>query len=127
MIRSAASLHLILFLTFITVNLYAGTIVLQEGHSSAVDCVNFTPDGKNIISSGYDESIIVWSTDGRLIRKNISPKNAVLNLDFSADGKYLFISDAYTSLRIVDPETFNNVMSVFEKYKDYSIAAIHPS
>ena len=32
----------------------------QSAHSSAVDSVAFSPDGKSIVSGSYDETLKVW-------------------------------------------------------------------
>jgi eukaryotic-like serine/threonine-protein kinase len=38
-----------------------GNVLTYKGHSSAVEAVVWSPDGKRIASGGYDKTVQVWS------------------------------------------------------------------
>ncbi len=53
------SIYIILFL-FLFQNLYAQKLSVQTGHSSTILDLEYSPDGKYLISSGTDNKIILW-------------------------------------------------------------------
>jgi len=61
-----------------------------EGHTSAVNSVAFSPDGKTLASASWDNTIKLWNiSTGKLISTFIGHTDAVSSVAFSPDGKTL--------------------------------------
>jgi WD40 repeat protein len=58
-----------------------------EGHSNWVNSVSFSPDGKTIASASYDNTIKLWSLDGKELKTFKGHSNWVNSVSFSPDGK----------------------------------------
>ena len=60
------------------------------GHTSAVRCIAFTPDGKQILSGGDDHKVNLWNLSTGQIEHTFSDfKDNVLGVAISSDGKWL--------------------------------------
>lgn len=46
------------------------TKIFLEGHEHNIPCVEISPCHKYIISASIDKSIILWNTDGKLLKRN---------------------------------------------------------
>lgn len=60
-----------------------------QGHSSTVNSVIFSPDGKILASASNHGSIKLWNLDGILIETLEGHKGEVWSLDFNPDGTIL--------------------------------------
>ncbi|MDJ0695570.1 caspase family protein [Mastigocoleus sp. MO_188.B34] len=58
-----------------------------QGHDDIVTDVIYSPKSKIIASASDDETVKLWSPDGRLLRILRGHKNAVKSISFSPDGK----------------------------------------
>lgn len=58
-----------------------------EGHSSWVNSVSFSPDGQRLVSASADNSLILWSKAGKLLKSLKGHANRVNSVNFSPDGK----------------------------------------
>ena len=59
-----------------------------KGHKNWVLSTAFTPDGKNIITGGYDNRVNVWGSDtGVLLKSYPGHKSAVWSVSISGDSK----------------------------------------
>jgi WD40 repeat protein/tetratricopeptide (TPR) repeat protein len=79
-----------------------------EGHSKAVACVAFSPDGKSMISGGQDGAIRQWdaltNTLIRTFERHPGAQNSVESVSFSPDGK-LLASCCWTRIRVWNTTT----------------------
>jgi WD40 repeat protein len=41
---------------------------MQTGHTAGVSSVNFSPDGKQIVSASWDESLKLWDLAGNCLQ-----------------------------------------------------------
>ena len=63
---------------------------ILQGHSSLVNSVGFSPDGKTLASGGYDKAIGLWEVaTGKNIATLTGPVFPAASLTFSHDGKTL--------------------------------------
>src|SRR5262249_19748803 len=63
------------------------------GHSAEIYCVRFSPDGKTLVSAGWDKTIRLWDLHGRKHRATLEGHTEfVRDLAFTADGKTLVSS-----------------------------------
>lgn len=59
------------------------------GHKDLVTGVNYSPDGKTIISTSSDNTLKLWQTNGKLINTFTGHTDIVLDAVFSPDGKLI--------------------------------------
>jgi WD40 repeat protein len=72
---------------------------ILPGHEDWVYGVNFSPDGKKIISigGGSDRNIKLWSLNGTILKSWVGHTNAIRGVSFSPDGtKIASVSDDKT-------------------------------
>ncbi len=60
-----------------------------EGHKEGVYGVSFSPDGQTLASASADNTIKLWSLDGRLLRTLEGHSKAVKSVSFSPNGQTL--------------------------------------
>ena len=69
----------------------AGSLIFIEmrtGHSRGVTSVCFSPDGRLVASTSYDNTIRIWNIEAKTNKK--IDKRGVNSIAFSSDGKKLF-------------------------------------
>lgn len=75
----------------------ANKIDTRTGHTTSVNVIAFSPNGKLLASGSDDKTIKFWSVaDGKEIR-TIATKDKVGTLAFSPDGRLLASSSSYSS------------------------------
>jgi WD40 repeat protein len=73
------------------------------GHTDTVVCLAVSPDGKQIVSGGYDHSLIVWDADSHSqVTKLEGHSDTVRSIVFTADGKHLVSGGEDQSVRLWD-------------------------
>ncbi|MBW4690619.1 MAG: TIR domain-containing protein [Lyngbya sp. HA4199-MV5] len=87
-----------------------------DGHTDRVTSIAFSPDGKVIASSSADQTIKLWTLDGKESRTLKGHKGFVLDLSFSPDGKTLASasSDGTVKLWTIDGKE----IKTFRGHKD---------
>jgi WD40 repeat protein/uncharacterized caspase-like protein len=66
--------------------------VIQEGHKTSINSLAYAPDGERFVSHSYsDNSLMIWSKQGLLIRKIPLPYE--MSIDYASDGKFLLGRD----------------------------------
>jgi WD40 repeat protein/tetratricopeptide (TPR) repeat protein len=81
-----------------------------EGHRDVVWDVSFSPDGTLIASGGVDQTIKLWTPEGKLLATLESHNGSITSLAFSPDGTRLASSSKDKTIKIWDlTEIINNL------------------
>jgi len=70
-----------------------------EGHSGCVFCVEWAPDGSQLVRGGQDGEIKWWSPTGECLNTLKGHSNSVTNVEFEQDGATLVSSDGAETIR----------------------------
>lgn len=78
-------------------NIYSGKIIGKlEKHTDEILSVNFSKDGRYIVSGGKDETVIVWNYQKKRKLKRLTEKlfysNTIYDVKFSNNGSYVFVA-----------------------------------
>jgi len=77
-----------------------------KGHSGAVKCVAFSPDGKKAVSGSADQSIRVWDClTGKPLLCLEKHSNSVDSVTFSPDGKTILSGSKDQTVRLWNAQT----------------------
>ena len=88
-------------------------IMTLSGHNKLVKSVLITPDGKNIISGSYDQTIKIWDVKtGKLLKTFTGHSDDINSLALSKDGKILVSSSGDKTIKIWDLTTGKNVQTI---------------
>ncbi|WP_337885392.1 AAA-like domain-containing protein [Fischerella thermalis] len=71
-----------------------------EGYNDAVRSVNFSPNGQNIVTASEDNTVKLWSIDGREIKKFTAPNQIFISAIFSPDSKMIAAISANNTVKI---------------------------
>jgi WD40 repeat protein/uncharacterized caspase-like protein len=65
-------------------------LLIQKGHSSLIQCLAYSPDGRWIASGSSDMTVMLWETQsGKMIRTFRGHNSPVTVVAFSPDGKLI--------------------------------------
>jgi WD40 repeat protein len=84
-----------------------------RGHTGAVLCVAFSPDGSRVASGSFDNTITLWDVNrGVELHTLTGHTGRVTALAFSPDGKRLATASWDTTLKLWDPDTGKEIRTL---------------
>jgi WD40 repeat protein len=92
---------------------YEGGIFTLRGHSAAVVCVAYSPDGARLATGSWDHTARVWDArSGQLLREFKGHKGGVYAVRFSTEGASLATASADGTARVWDVRTGKQLSEV---------------
>ncbi|WP_110580089.1 nSTAND1 domain-containing NTPase, partial [Microcystis aeruginosa] len=95
-----------------------------EGHDKLVTSVNFSPDGKTLVSGSWDGTIKLWNVEtGQEIRTLKGHDGSVSSVNFSPDGKTLVSGSWDGTIKLWNVETGQEIRTL--KGHDGSVSSVN--
>ncbi|WP_193200428.1 eIF2A-related protein [Nostoc sp. MG11] len=91
-----------------------------RAHKDAITSVNWSHDGKYIITASADKTARIWNFSGQLIAELKGHKEQVNSADFSRDGKHILTTSVDKTARIWN--TSGKQLAIL-KHQEYLISA----
>lgn len=76
-----------------------------EGHNGPVTSVNFSPDGKTIVSGSADNTVRLWRVEKNPVVEVLRGRHDTLSASFSADGRRLGLVRTDNTVELRDLES----------------------
>lgn len=84
-------------------------IMKQQGHSSELNCIAYSPDGQFIVTGGEDAKVKVWNVNNAFCFVTFSEhSSAVTALEFSNNKKFLVSASLDGTVRAYDLVRYRN-------------------
>ena len=71
-----------------------------EGHNDQVRSVDFSPDGQTLVTASQDNTVRLWSIDGRELQRLSGQNQAFRSVKFSPDGKQIAAISADNTVKL---------------------------
>ncbi|MBN3926981.1 MAG: AAA-like domain-containing protein [Nostoc sp. NMS4] len=71
-----------------------------EGHSNQVRSVDFSPDGQTLVTASEDNTVRLWSIDGRELQRLSGQNQSFRSVKFSPDGKQIAAISADNTIKL---------------------------
>ena len=105
----------------------AEEVFVQLGHSSGVNAVAFSPDGKLALSGSDDKTLKLWEIkSGREIRSFTGHSDSVWTVAFSPDGKLALSGSLDKTLKLWEVSSGHEIRSFTGHSSDVNAVAFSP-
>jgi WD40 repeat protein len=85
---------------------WSAALLALEGHTSSVNSIASSPDGKQVVSGPCDKTVRIWdAATGALLQTLKGHKAVAHSVSFSPDGKQVISGSYYNTVRIWDAAT----------------------
>lgn len=92
---------------------------VQLGHSSGVEAVVFSPDGRLLLTGSWDSTARLWETDtGRELRSFVGHSDRITSVAYSPDGRFILTGSKDATARLWDV-TSGKELHRFEGHSDF--------
>ena len=81
-------------------DLKGNLISIFSGHGNHVTGVDFSPEGKYIVTGSRDNTAKLWDLKGKLILTILGHEKGIMGVKFSPDGKYILTSSQDKTLKL---------------------------
>jgi WD40 repeat protein len=83
-------------------NLNGTLLRTLRGHKDWVSQVSFSADGQHLVSSGYDNQVMIWSQNGQLLKTLVGHTGWVNGAVFSPDGHLVASASQDSTIKLWD-------------------------
>jgi hypothetical protein len=98
-----------------------------KGHRDAIYAARISPDGKQIATSSYDKSILIWDAiTGELAGKRNGHNGAVFDLEFASNGLVLISASADQTVKAWSTKSDERLDTLGQPLKGQNVTAFSP-
>ncbi|KAF8705999.1 WD40 repeat-like protein, partial [Rhizoctonia solani] len=91
-----------------------------EGHGNYIRCIDFSPDGRHIVSGSDNGSVYVWSTrDGEAVIGPLADDCGLSSVAFSPDGAHIVFGTSSGDIYIRDGSNGDFVIDIPSPYDNW--------